>query len=520
MKAYVARSPVAVKVALAPAFAIACMIGVGALGLAASGRLSASLAELSDLRMPKVVAANQLQGRLQTLREHLNQSLAWEGAGFPEPAIRKLDAGILHDLDAYRAELVAAAGQGGLDEGLRRRMAKALAQYDRFRANARDTLDIKSGNLANAASFMAMLDDSYANMKATLDAIVVDQMRQATEAAAGAKAIASANGRAIVAGCVLALAAAVALTVAMWRLLVRPVEEALALSGTLSTGDLRVDGAVPVRDDELGRLVAALRQIARGLAGVVVEIRAAAEEVSSAAGEIATGNLDLSGRTEQAASALELTASSVEELSGALRDSAESLRQADVLAQDAAEVAREGGAAVGEAVRTMADIDGQAQRIGEIVGVIDSIAFQTNVLALNAAVEAARAGQHGRGFAVVAGEVRSLAQRCAAAAREIGELVGSSVRRIGEGSAQVRSAGATMDRIVLAADGVSSTLKEIAGAVSAQAEGMAVVSRSVVDMDRTTQQNAALVEEASAATESLKLQERRLVALLEKLRTE
>ena len=210
----------------------------------------------------------------------------------------------------------------------------------------------------------------------------------------------------------------------------------------------------------------------------------------------------------------------MEELSGALRDSAESLRQADVLAQDAAEVAREGGAAVGEAVRTMADIDGQAQRIGEIVGVIDSIAFQTNVLALNAAVEAARAGQHGRGFAVVAGEVRSLAQRCAAAAREIGELVGSSVRRIGEGSAQVRSAGATMDRIVLAADGVSSTLKEIAGAVSAQAEGMAVVSRSVVDMDRTTQQNAALVEEASAATESLKLQARRLVALLEKFRTE
>jgi methyl-accepting chemotaxis protein len=248
-------------------------------------------------------------------------------------------------------------------------------------------------------------------------------------------------------------------------------------------------------------------------------VRSAANEIETASSEIASGNADLSARTESAAASLEQTAAAIEQLSASVRNSAEQAQQVNQLAQQASQVAREGGAAVQDVVQTMGGISAQSRKIGEIVGVIDGIAFQTNILALNAAVEAARAGEQGRGFAVVAQEVRTLAGRSGAAAREIRELIARSVEQTDAGSVKVQVAGDTMGRVVDSIEKVSGMVDAITRASSEQAEGIAQVNQSVSEMDRSTQQNAAMVEEAMAATESLRGHARHMVGLLTKFRT-
>ena len=244
-----------------------------------------------------------------------------------------------------------------------------------------------------------------------------------------------------------------------------------------------------------------------------------AKEIRTASEEISGGNLDLSARTERAAASLQETAASVEQLSSTLRANADNARKADVLARDAADVARQAGAAVTQVMATMDGITGQARKIGDIVGVIDGIAFQTNILALNAAVEAARAGEDGRGFAVVAGEVRMLAQRSADAAREIRELIGTSIEQIDGGADKAKAAGATMERVVAAVEGVSASVGAISSATTEQANGVLQVSQAVSDLDHGTQQNAALVEQSAAAAASLKGQAAALVQLLARFKT-
>jgi methyl-accepting chemotaxis protein-1 (serine sensor receptor) len=233
--------------------------------------------------------------------------------------------------------------------------------------------------------------------------------------------------------------------------------------------------------------------------------------VASASSQIATGNSDLSMRTEQQASALQETAASMEQLGTAVRHNADNASQANQLARGASEVAQRGGDVVGEVVETMRGINESSRRIGDIIGVIDGIAFQTNILALNAAVEAARAGEQGRGFAVVAGEVRNLAQRSAEAAREIKQLIAASVERVERGTAQVDRAGATMKEIVGAVGRVTDIMGEISSASAQQSAGVAQVGNAVGQMDTATQQNAALVEQSAAAAESLRGQARELV---------
>jgi methyl-accepting chemotaxis protein len=259
--------------------------------------------------------------------------------------------------------------------------------------------------------------------------------------------------------------------------------------------------------------------VARNLTGLVTDIRSTAEQINVASGEIATGNADLSTRTEGTASALQQTAASVEQLTATIRSNADNARAANVLARDASTVAREGGAMVVDVVSTMNAINAQAKKIADIIGTIDAIAFQTNILALNAAVEAARAGEQGRGFAVVASEVRSLAQRSADSAREIRTLIGSSVEQIDAGASQVQAAGQTMTRIIGAIERVSSTVDDIARAAGEQATGIAQVNQTVAEMENSTQQNAAMVEEATAATDALNGQAQRLVQMLTRFRT-
>lgn len=271
--------------------------------------------------------------------------------------------------------------------------------------------------------------------------------------------------------------------------------------------------------DEVGQLLDALRAMQERLAHIVAGVRGNAESVATASAQIAQGNNDLSGRTEQQASALQQTAASMEQLGGTVAHNAGNARQADQLARSAAEVASQGGEVVGRVVDTMKGINDSSKKIADIISVIDGIAFQTNILALNAAVEAARAGEQGRGFAVVASEVRSLAQRSANAAKEIKGLISDSVERVEQGTTLVDQAGSTMDEVVTAIRRVSDIVGEISTASVEQSSGVAQIGEAVQQMDQTTQQNAALVEESAAAAESLKNQAQALVDAVAVFRT-
>ena len=258
----------------------------------------------------------------------------------------------------------------------------------------------------------------------------------------------------------------------------------------------------------------ALKQALGRVQQTLLQVRASAGSVTTASDEIASGNHDLSSRTEQAASSLQQTASAMEQLTATVRNSAESARQANQLAASAAEVAERGGSVVSQVVSTMDEINASSKKIADIIGVIDGIAFQTNILALNAAVEAARAGEQGRGFAVVASEVRSLAQRSAEAAKEIKGLIGASVERVEAGSKLVADAGQTMGEIVGSVQRVSDIIGEITAAAAEQSDGIGQVNTAVTQLDQMTQQNAALVEESTAAAESLRTQAQRLAQAL------
>ena len=289
------------------------------------------------------------------------------------------------------------------------------------------------------------------------------------------------------------------------RAIVGPLNKAIEAANRVASGDLT--GQIEVNStNELGRLLQALKSMNDGLLDLVGKVRNSTESISTASGEIASGNLDLSQRTEMQASSLEETASSVEELTSTVRQNADNARQANQLAVGASEVAMKGGMVVGQVVETMSSINDSSKKIVEIIAVIDGIAFQTNILALNAAVEAARAGEQGRGFAVVATEVRTLAQRSAAAAKEIKELINDSVIKVDEGTKLVDEAGSTMDEIVTAVKRVTDIMSEISAASQEQSSGIEQINQAVTQMDEATQQNAALVEEASAAAESMKEQ--------------
>ncbi|MDO9196646.1 methyl-accepting chemotaxis protein, partial [Rhodoferax sp.] len=289
-----------------------------------------------------------------------------------------------------------------------------------------------------------------------------------------------------------------------------PLEEALRLAGHIAQGDLT--GQIVTRsNDEVGRLMASLADMQGSLSRMVTHVRQNSESLEAASSEIAQGNHDLSARTESQASALEETAASMEELGAAVKQNADSARQANQLAMSASSVAIKGGEVVAQVVDTMKGINDASRKISDIIGVIDGIAFQTNILALNAAVEAARAGEQGRGFAVVATEVRSLAGRSAQAAKEIKTLISDSVERVAQGSVLVDQAGTTMTEVVNSIRRVTDLMGEISAASSEQSAGVTQVGEAVTQMDQVTQQNAALVEEMAAAASSLKSQAQELV---------
>jgi methyl-accepting chemotaxis protein len=293
-----------------------------------------------------------------------------------------------------------------------------------------------------------------------------------------------------------------------WRVargITGPLRNAVTITRSVAAGNLT--GKIEVRgNDETGQLLHALQEMKDGLLKIVTEVRHGTLAIAVSSGQIASGNMDLSSRTEQQASSLEETASSMEELTSAVKQNADNARQANQLALAASDMATKGGAVVSRVVGTMGEINHSARKIADIISVIDGIAFQTNILALNAAVEAARAGEQGRGFAVVATEVRSLAQRSAAAAKEIKTLIGDSVQKVDAGAKLVDDAGATMDQVVASVKRVADIIAEITSAGQEQSSGIEQVNQAIAQMDQVTQQNAALVEQSAAAAASMEEQ--------------
>ncbi|MBK0393178.1 HAMP domain-containing protein [Ramlibacter sp. CrO1] len=364
---------------------------------------------------------------------------------------------------------------------------------------------------------MQSADKHYLDIDKQVEQLVTLQRKAAADDYESSTAAARRGVILLIATLVLATAIAFTVSLSMSRAIVRPLNVAIEAAARIADGDLGTD--VEVRGtDETADLLRALATMAHNLRQLVGEVADGARVVAETSGQIAQGNLDLSQRTEEQASTLEETASSMEELTSTVSLNAQNAKQASQLAIGASDIARQGGEAVGQVVSTMSGISASSRRISDIIGVIDGIAFQTNILALNAAVEAARAGEQGRGFAVVAAEVRNLAQRSAASAKEIKALIGESVDQVDSGARLVQDAGKTMEGIVVAAKKVSDLIAEIAAACAEQDAGIQQVNTAVSQMDIVVQQNASLVEEAAAATESMKEQSGSLLQLVSRFR--
>ena len=360
---------------------------------------------------------------------------------------------------------------------------------------------------------VAPLQTAWLDTMKTLGRLEVKQNEDAKdeandECAAAARLMLGLTAVALVAG----IGAAALVTRTLLRQLGGEPDAAAHVAARIASGDLTVD--VPVKPGDDGSLMLAMRDMRDKLATIVAEVRMGTDAIATAAGEVSAGNLDLSSRTEQQAAALEETASSLEELTATVRQNADNAGHANDTAASASDAAVKGGQVVAKVVDTMAAIDASARQIVDIIAVIDGIAFQTNILALNAAVEAARAGEQGRGFAVVAGEVRNLAHRAGAAAKEIKALIDTSVEKVGTGSALVGDAGTAMNEIVERVKGVTGIMAEISAASREQSTGIEQVNQAVAQMDEATQQNAALVEQASAASQAMRDQAARLAQLV------
>jgi methyl-accepting chemotaxis protein len=395
-----------------------------------------------------------------------------------------------------------------------RTVADMEAKLGKLRELTRvDTLDATNAALdyldAEVVPATDLLDKKLAELGRYKERAAAESAQQASETYRSTRATMIAL---VLGGLALSAAFAVVITRTLMRQLGGEPLYAVQVAGAIAGGDLSTK--VTVRDGDRTSMLATMEAMRTSLAGIVRNVRSGTDTITTAASEISLGNMDLSSRTEQQASSLEETASSMEELTSTVRQNADNARQANVLAASASEVATRGGAVVAQVVETMSSINESSNRIVDIISVIDGIAFQTNILALNAAVEAARAGEQGRGFAVVASEVRNLAQRSAAAAKEIKTLIGDSVGKVESGGKLVQQAGTTMGEIVQSITRVTDIMSEIASASQEQSSGIEQVNEAISQMDQATQQNAALVEQAAAAATSMQEQAAALAKLV------
>ncbi|MES2185820.1 MAG: methyl-accepting chemotaxis protein [Pseudomonadota bacterium] len=496
------------KLALAFGLTTLLTLVLGALAWSQMVHIYAGADDIATNWLPSVEAIGNLRTNTNRLRR--SESELFLPVEQPEAAryreqIRTRNGEVEQDEKTY-APQVTAGEEAALYQEYR-------TEHERYRAvQARMLQQQQAGGAHDEVVklFSGESEKSFGAMSADLNKLSAFNRKSADAAEDRVREVFAGAKTTMVAVELTTLALAVLLAWWITRLITRPLGDAVRVARQVAQGDLAMD--IPVSGkDEVAELMAALSDMRRSLENVVGGVRANAESVAVASAEIAQGNNDLSARTEQQASALEETAASMEELGSTVRQNADNARQASQLASQASGVAKQGGQVVGEVVETMRGINEASRKIADIISVIDGIAFQTNILALNAAVEAARAGEQGRGFAVVATEVRSLAQRSAAAAKEIAQLIKTSVERVDQGNALVDRAGVTMQQVVASVQRVTDIVAEISAASSEQSAGVNQVGEAVVQMDQATQQNAALVEQSAAAASSLKIQAGQLV---------
>jgi methyl-accepting chemotaxis protein len=510
LRAALARLTVGKQVSLAFGAVLLLTASLGAVSLGSMSRLDDSSDELNEKWLRGVGVLSHARTAVVEARDfEIKHSRATDRSYQSEYAEKFDNAVKLAEAawESYRA-LPAVADDKALAAALVTAWQAYRQAADQVLSLGRNKKAQDAADISDGAASMA-IDESLG----ALDRLLEYNFKNAAAAAERSNAVYARARNTMIA--LLAASMLVGLGLAVWftrRLLDQlggQPADAVALARAVAAGNL-TSGLAP-RAGDSHSLMANLQAMQQSLARTVTEVRQGSESVATASTQIAHGNQDLSSRTEQQASALQQTASTMEELGTTVRHNADNARQANELAQGAASVAVKGGDVMGQVVTTMKDINHSSRKIADIITVIDGIAFQTNILALNAAVEAARAGEQGRGFAVVAGEVRSLAQRSAQAAREIKELITASVQRVGQGSALVDLAGKTMDEIVASIGRVSSIVGEISAASSEQSTGLGQVSQAVQQMDEATQRNAALVEQSAAAADNLKQQAQQLV---------
>ncbi|QJY35023.1 methyl-accepting chemotaxis protein [Diaphorobacter sp. JS3050] len=493
-------------------FGVVCVLLVASvlMGLMAMSRMGADLKAVVADHFPRIVASTTILTHTNEIAIALRNMMLTPDAADRErqvQAIAKARQEIGKQIDALDKSVT--------DPTERAKLEKVKEQRARYIAGQDELIKlVKSDQPDQSREFLnTKLRPELETYRSVVTALVDHGKQAITEAGQDAQTTASNARTVLIALGIGALLLAIGLGWLISRSLTRELggEPSIAaeVARAVAAGDFTQ--SIAVKDGDTTSLMAQLAAMKEGLAQVVAQVRRSSDSVAMASSEIAQGNQDLSARTESQASALEETAASMEQLGATVRQNAENASQANALARSASDVAVRGGEVVGQVVQTMKGINESSQRIADIIGVIDGIAFQTNILALNAAVEAARAGEQGRGFAVVASEVRSLAGRSAEAAKEIKQLISASVERVEQGSAMADQAGETMTEVVQSIRRVTDLMGEINAASSEQASGVAQVGEAVTQMDQATQQNAALVEEMAAAAGSLSSQAQELV---------
>ncbi len=498
----------AAKMLMPPMAALAVVLAIGLGGNAYSLRESIAANDAAQQRNDIFMTMVSVQTQVGEMHGGVFRTIALI-ASLDEAQVTALRAQLKQQVEGLKRTLDTLAGEPDTPADTEALVKSAQPLLQSYLAKADGAIDLASVVPNTGVAAMQDAEFRYKEL-ATLIGKVVQGMGAEQQAAAAAQQ-SGAKQRAWLFALVSLLAAGAGMGVLLviQRKITADVQSSLSLAQSVAAGDL-TRRAQALGQDELAGLMGALNQMCEQLGNTVGEVMLVADSIRTASAEIASGNQDLSQRTEQTASSLELTSSSMGQLTNTVRQSADNAQTANQLASSAADVAQRGGTVVQQVVETMNDIAASSRRIADIIGVIDGIAFQTNILALNAAVEAARAGEQGRGFAVVAGEVRSLAGRSAEAAREIKTLISASVERVESGARLVQDAGTTMGEIVGAVQRVTDIMGEISTGAAAQSRGIDDVNQTVTQVDNMTQQNAALVEQSAAAAESLREQAQRL----------
>lgn len=503
---FIANMKIGTKLGYGFGLVMLLLVAIAAIGVTQLNAVSGRMDEVVNDRYVTVALSNTIKNDVNAVARHLRNALLAKPEDFAQfneqitagvksvgDGLSKLQARLKtpDELQAFKA------------------MTEGRAAYGATRDQTLHLVNANDKDQAVAYLFKEVVPVFTAYNKAFDSFIELEARKMDSDGRAALESARAATMLVVVLSCV-----AVALgAVGAWfitRSITRPIEEAVGLVRVVSSGDLS-SRIVPKSTDETGQLITAIKAMNDSLVRVVSTVRNSSDNIATGSAQIATGNADLSQRTEEQASSLQQTAAAMEQLTGTVKNNADTAREATALATTACDVAARGGSVVNEVVGTMEAISAASKKISDIIGVIDGIAFQTNILALNAAVEAARAGEQGRGFAVVASEVRTLAQRSANAAKEIAGLINDSVGKVEAGSRLVGEAGSTMGEIVAQVQRVSGLIREISAATNEQTTGIGQVGDAVTQLDQVTQQNAALVEESAAAAESLKQQAQLLV---------